>query len=455
MEEDKIPPFAELYEGTGPRDQCRTGESQKIIKNCPCAGCGFQMERIIEEASQSTEEPEEEAEEETEETERAIRFNSFVLRLLIIGVLSVGAITALIQQIRARAAAARNTVPEWRTSAELFEATDFAPDIERSQIPSALPGYLEGLGRVHSSPEDYDPNKPNLYLIANKHFSSEKGSIGYEKGGFKKRLYQTQETVLKISHILFGLGVRRQFLEGVPRGFQMKHDETRSRGLAEFPHRAMPVYRRTGQIHRSYVAVEGVYGNEMESVGAEDQETWLRLEAEARRAMNEVFPRMIISIVPAIAQDLGIPFNTPPRWTPRTITALSSRIRERTRTLSPEQVQDLVVRLVQTNPDFSTYVNARARYSHDFISGRNERYASEIASPTAEGRKDAQFIVGALHVEGIRESVKDHNVFIIQPKEVDDEELVSPDQGVTLDEFEEKMAKGCLYSFGLREEKPS
>ena len=92
--------------------------------------------------------------------------------------------------------------------------------IPREDIASKLPELLEGFGKVIISPENFDPKKPNLYLVANQHFPPNAST----NRKVRESILLTQRQGLQIAHTLVSLGADTQFLEGVGAGLELRHD---------------------------------------------------------------------------------------------------------------------------------------------------------------------------------------------------------------------------------------
>ncbi|MDP3976291.1 MAG: hypothetical protein Q8P95_05245 [bacterium] len=127
----------------------------------------------------------------------------------------------------------RNTVPQFLDLEELLSPVEYDPDIDRDQIPTQLPALLAAYGEV-TVPENYDPKKPNLYIIAQQHFS--KNSTRNEDPEKDKQTIEVQADILKIAHLLHAMGSGTQFIEGIENGRQLTHTEPlKGSGVGEVP----------------------------------------------------------------------------------------------------------------------------------------------------------------------------------------------------------------------------
>jgi hypothetical protein len=330
---------------------------------------------------------------------------------------------------------------------ELFVPVERDTKISRADIPANLQGLIGKFGKVVHFPKEYDPTKPNLYLLGASHVETFSGQ--YNEGGYK-----VQDEILRIFHLLYSLGVERQFLEGVTGGEAFGHNVDNPK-YNETPISAMPKYKKSGKIKRAYVAAEGVYGDEVESVGVDvDMEDAQRISAEYQKFDSEEFPMVAMQILEGVGRDLGIEFDYASLYKdPSASERLHPVIKQKLASMSKEDLGKLAEKHVLNNPGYKRWLQVATEFLYMKLEGRNDAFVRGIHDAGRSGKKDAVFIVGGDHVPGVLERLEssgDYNLFFIVPnsgRERSDEYYRK-----TKAEYREAIIAADLYHFGLGHE---
>lgn len=334
------------------------------------------------------------------------------------------------------------------TAGDLFAPAKESLDVRREDIPRDLPSLLSGASVVESVPTSYDPKKPNLYLIG-------VGHVG-KKGSKDEETYAVQEEALRTFHVLYGLGVRRQVLEGVLPEIELKHN-VRNPILQENPIDALPVYKRTGKTYRAYIAIEGIYGDKVSSQGADEIRPMLRMTQEAKAAEQD-FPFAMLQIMTGLCDHLRIPYNraflqNPPSIDEgmRYLYTLRDSVRMAVGTLTTTQIEELVNNYVLANPEYKRILDTLSNRFYERVQGRDKKLAAVINGQA----QDTAFVVGAGHIEDLKSQIRGYNIFVIRPKSASKASFKPSFSHYTLSDYRRVVLEGDLYEeFGLRLEKP-
>lgn len=450
------PDNSDLYDDLGPRDKCPTGASKKFVKNCPCSGCSGFMEEFQREAkkkaqSQAVEQNVPKVDEYTLVDEQLAGKRSH-LRWAMYLVIFLGVAGLLYKLNIVRNAGIGNGEDNNSISNEDYDVFKPLPrpiEVDRADIPDQLPSLLHGYGVVFLTPEDYDPQKPNLFLIANRHFVRNRPM----SNEMKSATHEVQRRVLRIIHVLVALGVKRQFLEGIDESLELTHEMTDKSVVGELPYFALPEYRKTGRINRAYIAAEGIYEGDLESLGAENSSQARMIHANARQADQVYFHRAHTNIILGLAHELAIDLGRPRAMTRELKVRFADQIRAQVRGLSEARREELINEFVRANINYQLFLDAFSAAEYYKHEGRNERYAMRILTIPAEQREDAFFIHGANHSRSVERRLRaEFNVFIIRPEGVNDSAILHDKGSRTLDEWRRIIIKHDLYVFGLSEE---
>ncbi len=311
--------------------------------------------------------------------------------------------------------------------------------IEREKIPEDLNELIKQFGEVVEKPENYDPSKANFYIIANKHFIP---------GRLDPDIYKIQEDNVNIFHVLHSLGVKMQFLEGVPAGLDLQHNRPYPQ-LEEPPLSAMPDYRKSKKIHRAYVAIEGIYGDDVRSVGIEDLQNFIMIRNNFHVADQEDFPKAVFSILSDLAREFKVEYDSDRLQDENYNKEFTSRMMDLTSKLTPEKRFELVKKYVLANPNYLNFLDAAAKWYYVRIQGRNRKYSEAIEK--YGGQADAAFIVGAEHAKNLASLLRDRNVFIVKSKNVPKEPLSPFFTNFTEENYRTTILGHDLYILGLGE----
>lgn len=315
-------------------------------------------------------------------------------------------------------------------------------DVSREDIALKLPELLEGFGKVIIAPENFDPKKPNLYLIANQHFPPNSPV----NGRVRNSILLTQKQGLQIAHTLISLGADTQFLEGVSADSELRHDTNYSGQLGEWPQAALPTYRKTGEINRSYIAAEGIYGDELTSLGVEDHEKIGRASMEYSELESSLFPQARQEIILNLARALGITENS------SDLDGLRAQIQLQAAQLHPDEINNLIATHVLTNAKYKAFLDAAVKFQFEKYRGRNERFAAHIHERMQEKPSDCFFIVGAQHVKELSGLLKDVNTFVVSPNKISQDNIDFFAANYTEQDYKRTILDWDLYVFGLKPE---
>ncbi|MEK7145673.1 MAG: hypothetical protein AAB802_00640 [Patescibacteria group bacterium] len=312
--------------------------------------------------------------------------------------------------------------------------------IPREDIASKLPELLEGFGKVIISPENFDPKKPNLYLVANQHFPPNAST----NRKVRESILLTQRQGLQIAHTLVSLGADTQFLEGVGAGLELRHDVNYSDQLGEWPQAALPTYRKTGEINRSYIAAEGIYEDELTSLGVEDHEKIGQAAKEFSELDQRLFPQARQEIILNLASALGITGNS------SDLNGLRAQIQVKAAQLQPDEINNLVATYVLTNAKYRAFLDVAVKFYFEKYRGRNERFAAHIHERMQEKPSDGFFIVGAQHAEELSGLLKGMNVFVVSPNTIPQEKIDFFAANYNDEDYKRTILDWNLYIFGLK-----
>jgi len=330
---------------------------------------------------------------------------------------------------------------------DLFTPRSVDATIKRTDIPALLPEKIKDFGVVHEAPAEYDPGKPNFYIVATQHGHPKRAPTESEKSQVEK----IQEDNVKIFHVLRTFGVQRQFLEGNQAKVTIDHDK-KYPDANESPLTSLPKYKETGKIKRAWVAVEGIYEGQVESIGVEDMKKSLQIDRNFMEVDRTVFVPALAEMVAAITAKLNIPFNSDMVNQEGAMKPIFAAIRAKSAKLSQKEIQELI-NIAEQNPKYQKYLDAAVERYYDRIPGRNQLFAKEI-NDTLGDKKDAAFIVGALHSKGLQALLKDWNVFIVSSPEIKKDSIDNPEIHYTRNDYRKTLEEGDLYMIGIQQEKP-
>lgn len=328
-----------------------------------------------------------------------------------------------------------------KLSSELFTPRPVEPNISRTDIPRILSERLKDLVSVFEAPEYYDPEKPNLYLIGDTHVRGE----GHER----IKGYETQELIMRIFHELAALGCQTLFLEGVTQGFLLEHDKQYD-NLGEYPSRDFSPYVTSGRINRAYVAVEGIYKDQVKCIGAEEDILQaLHMKNAFEAADSQDFPVAMRDIFLALSQELGVSFDSSRIEDPRYVQSFSDAVRSKLEGISGFRREDLVKRVVLGNPQYVRYLDAATTWFVHRLPGRNASYAQFIQGSLRTFQDDAAFFVGAEHLTHLRSLISGVNVFLVVPRTIPKEILSKFFYFFGETDYRANLLANDLYLFGL------
>jgi hypothetical protein len=458
------------YEGKTLNEPCPTLTTKKFIKNCPCADC-LQYKKSTKNIEKNTKTPLLSSSElpDPEQLQEPIQSSNSRVRYLILSIFIISLGYAINHFRPAPTNTNDNDVsssnsrptassPPPDPSKEdivrsLLHRTSLEVNVERSDIPAQLPRLLEDFGRVFSAPANYDPNKQNIFLIPQKHFRAMLvNEVPTDQG-----IFDIQANIVRICHVLYALGVRRQFLEGIGQTVDLTHDGTFPE-LGERPLTALPLYRQNGRIRRAYIAIEAIYGSDLESLGTENTDQMLAYRRAGRYADNVLFPEARTQIVMGIAQHLGIDVGRPRRVERAELDAFVSLIRENTLNMTPDQIEAINQRFVMSNPNYRAFLNSFVEVETFKYQVRDTQFANAIKNPTHSPQQDTWMIVGSTHIKGIRAAIQDRNVFVLAPSGDDEQmnSMITNGSGTeTPEDHKRALIRYDAYLFGLEQTKGS
>lgn len=319
------------------------------------------------------------------------------------------------------------------------------PTLDRRNIPVILSQLIGKFGRIVDVPQDYDPNLPNLYLVATKHVDPKKPA---------PTRYQGQVNAVEIFHVLRKLGVGQQFLEGVHEGMELEHDRDYNGLIGEWPKKAMPSYASTGELNRAYIAIEGIYGDQVQSWGTEDMELADQIMKSMGTADQNLFLPARADILFELAQAVGILIQEADKSKlshPENQDYLAKLIREKTTQMKPEEVEALIRDHVDSNKDYEIFLKIVSDFHYWKIQGRNAGYEKVIREKMVEGAPDAAFVVGAKHVRHLSKQLRGMNIFILASNDVPDSMINISYQSFTHEDYRKGLKDYDLHAFGLSE----
>lgn len=307
-------------------------------------------------------------------------------------------------------------------------------DIPKADIPAKLPEFIGALGRVVKIDEDneneYDPLKPNLYLIADSHL-----------------VPPLQRDILQIFHKLIALGVKGQSIEGIGRETEVSHDRP-DPTLIDDPFRAFPRYKASGEIQSGPFAAEGVYGGELSSRGADkDLAKGIALQQQYEIAKQTIAAEALNEILRSMAVELGM--SVDPMGSQDSVNELNGRLSQ----LSDSEKERIIQKCVLGNKSMMGFLKLRARFLYHRVQGRN----AEFAETLSHRPMDIAFTVGVKHLPGLVQLLRDkktHNVFAILPRGISEEDMRDPFTDFTQKDYEDHALKEVLFLVGLGEEVP-
>lgn len=339
----------------------------------------------------------------------------------------------------------RTEIKEQVKAQGVFAEVQPDPTLDRKNIPVVLSQLIGKFGRIVDVPQNYNPNLPNLYLLATKHVDPKKPEA---------TRYQGQVEAVEIFHILRKLGVGQQFLEGVHEGMELEHDRDYNGLIGEWPKKAMPNYTSTGEINRAYIAIEGIYGDQVQSWGTEDMELAVQMSNSMRTADQNLFLPARANILFELARAVGISIQEADRRTlshPGNQDHLAKLIREKTAQMKPEEVEALIRDHVDSNKDYEAFLEVVSDFHYWKIQGRNAGYEKVIREKMVEGAPDAVFVVGAKHVRHLSKLLRGMNVFILTSNDVPDGMVNIPYESFTREDYRKGIKDYDLHAFGLSE----
>jgi len=303
--------------------------------------------------------------------------------------------------------------------------------IPKADIPTKLPEFIGVLGRVVKIDEDeYDPLKPNLYLIADSHL-----------------VPSVQRDILQIFHKLVALGIKGQSIEGIGSGTEVRHDKV-DPDLVDDPARAFSRYKGSGVIQSGPFAAEGVYGKRLSSRGAEkDLGRGIALQQQHDIAKQTIAVEALGEILKNMAVELGM--SGDPMASQGSINEFNRRLGQ----LSSSEKEMIKQKCVLGNKSIMGFLKLRARFLYHRVQGRN----AEFAETLSHRPMDIAFTVGVKHLPGLMQLLKEkktHNVFAILPRGISEEDTQAPFTNFTQKDYEDHALKEVLFLLGLGEEVP-
>lgn len=339
----------------------------------------------------------------------------------------------------------RTEIKEQVKAQGIFAEVQPDPTVDRKNIPVVLSQLIGKFGRIVDIPQNYDPTLPNLYLLATKHVDPKKPAA---------TRYQGQVEAVEIFHILRKLGVGQQFLEGIHEGMELEHDRDYNGLIGEWPKKAMSNYTSTGEINRAYIAIEGIYGDQVQSWGTEDMELAVQMSKGMETADRNLFLPARADILFELAQAVGISIQEADKGTlshPGNQDYLAKLIREKTTQMKPEEVEALIRDHVDNNKDYEAFLKVVSDFHYWKIQGRNAGYEKLIREKMIEGAPDAAFVVGAKHVRHLSKQLRGMNVFILASNDVPDSMVNISYESFTREDYRKGVKDYDLHAFGLSE----
>jgi hypothetical protein len=318
---------------------------------------------------------------------------------------------------------------------ELFKPRPINQKISKSEIPKRLQSLLEGYGKIIDYPENYDPQKPNLFLIGNQHIKDESSKKENDLA------YSIQKDIVNIYHILASLGVKQQFIEGRGNGVELTHNQPED-PVDEVPLTALPEYKKTGKIFRACTAIEGIYRENLSSFGTEDLTKTLEIQKNMEYAHSDLYIKARETIVLGIAQELGINIYDSPY-------EVINNVREHLKNLPASEIDKLVEKYMLSNQDYVEYLKKFTEYFYYRMQGRNQIMVESINN---NSQKDSIFIVGSAHVKQLHKLLKEKfNIFTIAPPGIEEIDVFYSEW--TLEDYKKHIIEHDKYLFGLSQYK--
>ncbi len=325
----------------------------------------------------------------------------------------------------------------------VFAEVQSDPTVDRRNIPVILPQLIAKFGRVVEVPQNYDPSLPNLYLVATKHVEPKNPA---------STRYQDQVEAVEIFHMLRKLGVGQQFLEGVHEGMELEHDRDYNGLIQEWPKKAMPNYTSTGEINRAYIAIEGIYGDRVQSWGTEDMKLAVQMSKIIKTADQNLFLPARAGILFELARAVGISIQEADKKTlshPGNQDYLAKLIREKTAQMKPQEVEALIRDHVDSSKDYETFLQLISEYYYWMIQGRNAGYEKIIREKLIEGAPDAAFVVGSKHTRHLSKQLRGMNIFILASSNIPNSMIDIYYESFTREDYRKEIKDYDLYTFGL------
>lgn len=310
---------------------------------------------------------------------------------------------------------------------------DFTPE----NLETELKSRLEGRGVVFDFPEHYNPELPNLYLLANMHLTP-----AVRDPERIKKIMEVQNDNLEIYHVLAQLGVRRQFLEGIVSGIELHHDVPVPM-LAEDVVRAMPGYRRSGKINRSYIAFEGVYGDDLESLGVEPSHDEREKIVRDRNEASRRFYSILSEVHQELAKRFPLDFQRD----------LRDQIWQEVSKLDEDSRRALIEEVLLSRSDYQEFLEAMSRHRHFRIQGRDQHAVKEILKNFEQDDKDSVYTVGSEHIGSLKRLFKgrDLNVIVLKAQALagTDARVENCRSGFDLEDYKNAHIEYDLHIMGL------
>lgn len=339
-----------------------------------------------------------------------------------------------------------NTPSQFETIDELLSPIEYDPQINKSDIPSQLPALLAPYAEVRI-PENYDPQKPNLYVIAQMHIGG--GRLNPQIRG---EIHQIQGDMLKIIHLLHAMGTNTQFIEGVENGQELTNAGIRQNPLLwDIPSQELQRYRNMSAIDRASTAAEGIYGAELDSYGIdipgsaitrrhEDQtlaDNNYLLNAK-REILLQLCTRFQIPLVPLANENEG-----------SFMDRLAEEIYEKVRLLPAEEQTRLFEEVVKGNQNYCQLLEMYSRILFERYSERDRIFFENLNRQSDRG--DALFTVGGDHLVYLTTTSppSNWNVISIRPYGITPDMLNTPGVQRSIDEWREDIERKGKSHFGF------
>ncbi len=317
------------------------------------------------------------------------------------------------------------------------------PNLDRKELPHKLEALLGSLAQVRLVSDHYDPSRPNLYMIPQMHFDRESP----DSEGAK--IYPLQSKIVSIGHILYSLGLKRQFCEGIPRGNDIQHDKVDTT-FSEDSARSMPEYKKTGKVRRAYIAIEGIYGSEISTVGAEgDYQKQIDVDVDFGKKEKNEFAQARLEILEGVAQELGIAVPGDKNTDPTYYTRLSHEIAKKVMHFSRETQAHLLDTYVLSNEKYRAFLESAVNRFYNRIQERDAEYIKTIEQDPS--KVDTSFILGVGHFAHLEPLLKavGYNVFFVIPQGIDQAQMSPYYSHYTKDDYFKNIVQNDLFNFGM------